>query len=273
MKIITCDKCFSIPKITIVNPNKIEVECSICKTVLPLEINYFKRFTNNEKDNLFTLPNCNYNRNHISTAIEFCFKCNKYLCQECLNNHNETFEGQRHTTIKQRINHQFYCNKQGHEDNILNRFCTKCNNYLCSDCKCEHSDEYKDNFSIDENKINEIKSNLKKSKSIIEEEERKFRNFIKKFENKINILTNMFNDYKKRNLELISFYNILIDNYEQMKTIKNYNLRNNIFSNNNFNLNNSITYSDDCLSSNYNRLCEFYRQTNHVKPKKMPIFF
>ena len=106
-----------------------------------------------------------------------------------------------------------------------------------------------------------------------ETEEIYFNNFINKIQNLINILSNLFNDYKKRNTDLISFYKLLIDIYEQLKNIKNCNLRNNIFINNNFDFRNSVTFSDECLNSDFNRMSEFYRNTNHIMPKEFANYY
>ena len=70
MKVIVCDKCFNIPKITIANKNQIELECSICNTIESLNLEYFNRFINiKENDDLFKLPKCNYSKNHSAQAI------------------------------------------------------------------------------------------------------------------------------------------------------------------------------------------------------------
>ena len=269
MKVIVCDKCFNVPKITIINKNQIELECSICNSISPLDLDYFNRFINiKENDDLFVLPKCNYCKNHSSPANLYCFKCSKYICNDCLSNHEQIFEGKGHITIKQKISHQYFCKKEKHEENILNCFCTKCNNYLCCDCKCEHENYNKYNFSDDEDKVNEIKENIKRCQKIIEIEENYFTKFVEKITKKVKALTDLFNDYKKRNTDLISFYQLLLDNYEQLKNIKNYNIRNNLFLNNNFDLKNSTVYYDECLISQYNRLCQFYRDTNHIKTKE-----
>ena len=173
MKIIVCEKCFSIPKITIINSIEVKLECHICKTDILCKFDYFKKFINiNENDDLFALPICNKNKH--GKAIIFCFQCGKYLCEYCLKIHNDFFGEKKHDTIKQKIKHQYFCTKEGHEENKLKYFCLKCNNYLCSDCRCDHEDNHKYNFSIDENKINEIKNNIKKCEEIIKKEEENF---------------------------------------------------------------------------------------------------
>ena len=272
MKVVVCERCLSIPKITIINPNKVLLECQICRSNNTSGIDYFNRFINvNENDDLFTLPICNFGVHHNVQAILYCFKCDKYLCNDCLERHDEFFQGRGHITINQKIKHQYFCAKSSHEENVLNLYCLKCNKYLCCDCKdCmkEHQENDIYNFDNIENEINEIKNNIKKCKEIIEKEEIYCKNFIKELENKIQVLKNLFDNYKKRNNDLILIYNLLIDNFEQLKNIKNYNLRNNLILNNNFYLKNSITYDDECLISNVNRMCEFYRNTNHIKTKE-----
>ena len=267
-KVIVCEKCFNIPKITIKNKNVIQLECQNCNSNSFSPIDYFDKFINiNEKDDLLTLPNCNF-KDHLEQAVLYCFKCSKYLCKECLKNHDEIFKDKGHYTIKQKINHKYFCDMKGHEENILNRFCSKCNKYLCCDCKCQHIGNNIYNFDNIDNKIKIIKDNISKCQDIIDKEEINCKNFIEKLENKIKTLKNLFKDYKKRNTDLITFYNLLIDNYEQIKNIKNYNIRNNLLLNNNFDLRNSQIYEDECLISNYNKLTEFYRNTNHIKTQE-----
>ena len=214
MKVIICEKCFNIPKITITNKNKIQLECKYCDSIISSDISYFNKYIKvNENDDVFTLPNCNF-KNHQEKSIIYCFKCSKYLCNDCLKDHNEIFQGKGHITIKQKIHHQYFCEKKDHEENILNRFCLKCNNYLCCNCKCEHNETDMYNFNNVDNEINQIKNKVLKCEEIIGKEEINYKNFIKKLEEKINILKNLFDDYKKRNKDLISFYKLLIDNYE-----------------------------------------------------------
>ena len=127
MKIIVCEKCYTIQKITILNRNQIKLEFPNCDSIT-LETEYFNKFIKvNEEDDLFILPNYNFKNNHLVKAILYCFKCGKYIYNDCLKNHDEIYQGKGHITIKQKIYHQYYCTKKGHEENILNRFCLKCN--------------------------------------------------------------------------------------------------------------------------------------------------
>ena len=102
MKVVVCEKCFNIPKIIIKNKNEIQLECQTCKSINLSPIDYFNRYINiNEKDDLYSLPYCNF-KEHNEKAILYCFKCNKYLCNDCLRNHNAIFKEKGHITIKQK---------------------------------------------------------------------------------------------------------------------------------------------------------------------------
>ena len=273
MKIVLCEKCFNIPKITILNNNKIKIECQKCETQEIKDIPYFDKFIHEEDQNLFKLPICNYYKNHEKKSIIYCFQCNKYLCESCLELHKGIITGNNHFFIKQKIQNVFYCKKQGHENYILDQYCEKCNVYLCSRCKCEHNEHDLYNFDNTEKIINQIKENIDKCEKIIAQEENLLKTYISKIQKQIDNLNNKFNEYKKRNLNAISIYKLLINNYEQIKKIKNYNLYNNIYINNNFNLESVEVYNDECFNSNYNRLTFYYMNTNHIKTKEYTKFF
>ena len=275
MKIVICENCYNIPKITILNNGKIKIECINCNESRIEEYSYFDKFRNNINDQLFELNLCNFdNHEEDKRAILYCYQCDKYICESCLNNiHNKIPQSRKHATIKQKIKSEYYCKKPGHEDYILDHYCTKCNIYLCSRCNCEHSDSDIFTFENQENKINEIKEKIKKCKEIINIEENYLNKYIKIIQEKIDKLNSQFTEYKNRNLNAISIYNLLLDNYEQtFKQIKNYNIYNNINLNDNFDLNESIN-KDECLISTYNRLSAFYMNTNHIKTKEYTNYY
>jgi len=86
------------------------------------------------------------------------------------------------------------------------------------------------------------------------------------------MLQNIFNEYKERNKKIIFLYKLLIDNYNQINSIRNYNINNNLIINDNFDLSNSNDScinnqfdDNECFSSKYNRLYNFYLNKNHIK--------
>ena len=275
-RIVVCEKCYNIPKIIFLNKNKVSLECQNCKESQIKDISYFNKFIdkNIENEKLFDLPQCNYRENHEAESILYCFQCSKYLCKECLNIHNMNAIGIKHTTIKQKISNQYYCPKEGHEEYILDRYCTKCNIYLCSKCKCSHKGSDINNLDNSPDKIiKEIKENIKKCEDIIKEEENHCKEFISDMKKKIEEIDKAFNDYKNRNLNIISIYKLLIDNYEQMNKIRIYNSKNNLYLNNNFDLRSLQIYKGECLSNTFNKLISFYNNKNHIRTREYADHF
>jgi len=280
-KIITCEKCFNIPKIIFITKNKVQIECSKCKLTKYEDIAYFNKYFSSNQIDLEELPKCSYNKSHESKAIKYCFKCTKYLCEKCVEIHNVSFENKSHFLLAQKLENQYYCNKEDHSEFIHDRYCSSCQNYLCPHCNCEHSKE--DIYYFDEwankNKIKVIIEKINEIKEIIKNEEKKLNKVLEELNNKIKILKTMFNDYQKRNLSLISIYELLIDNYKQINSIRNYNLNNNIIINADFDLSNSDFFISDkynngeCLSSKFNKLCAFYMNKNHIKTKNYSEHF
>jgi hypothetical protein len=92
------------------------------------EVPYFNKFIKGEVDkNLFELPKCNYCKDHNDSESQvYCFQCNRYLCNICLENRNK-FTQLEHITVQQKLNYEYRCKNQGHEEYILDRYCKKCN--------------------------------------------------------------------------------------------------------------------------------------------------
>jgi len=283
-RIIVCENCYKIPEITFLNQTHAQLKCQQCISLVIKDFSYFnnKYYKSIEKEDWIEMPKCNYNKNHQLKSVLYCFQCEKYLCEECINIHNISFEDKEHIFIKQRINNNFYCKKTGHTKFIKYRYCTLCKDYLCSQCKCEHNDLYiYDLERCDgEKKIKEVINNIKKLKKIIEDEEIKFNIFLEEIENKIKALKIMFNNYKERNMNAIKFYELLINNYRYFNNIYDYNIINNIIINDNFDFSISKGFSNEnnqnkneCFTSKYNKLYSFYKNKFHIKIKEYSNFY
>ena len=277
------------PNYKILSENKIQLFCNNCKETKIKDYSYFDKFINkNIDEKLFDLENCNYNKEHQTKASIYCFNCSKYLCNECIKIHDLYIQGKKHITTTQKIKYQYFCQK--HADFPLDRYCTECEVYLCP--HCNHSlyrrptfipgnkdlnfslmqEEHKDKLYVfdDENDNNEkirkmIKEKIEKCEKIIKSEEEYLNNFLTEIQNKMKSIKNLLDEYKKRNLNIIKIYKLLINNYEQVGKLRDYNLINNIKMNDNFDLDCSIRYDDECINSKYNRLCRFYRNKNHIR--------
>ena len=226
------------------------------------------------------LPKCSYNNNHKFPSVKYCYDCEKYLCNECIKEHNTAFE-QKHILLEQKIKSNIYCQKEGHNGYKFNKYCPICEQYICPKCKCEHESKYYylNDPNVDK-KIQKVYEKIIKSEELIEIEEKELNIFLEKVNNKSETLKKMFESYKERNLKTISLYKLLIDNFNKIKSINNYNLENNIIINDNFdfNLSNSEislkleNENNVCLSSLYHKLCNFYINKNYIITKKHPEY-
>ena len=114
----------------------------------------------------------------------------------------------------------------------------------------------------------------------METEEKELNIFLEKVNNKTETLKKMFESFKERNLKAISLFKLLIDNYNQLKSLNNFNLENNIIINDNFDFNLSSSVISTkfenenkvCLSSSYNKLCNFYLNKNYIISKQHPEY-
>ena len=276
--IVTCEKCYSIPKLTLINQNKVEIYCQNCNNKIIRDISYFKKFIKNCKEEKLDLPNCTYNKNHKLKSTKYCLQCTKYLCEDCLKNHQISFEGKNHIMIDQKIQNKYYCQKENHKEYILEKYCKECEEYLCFKCSCSHENSpFYSIYSFDDPKhkikIEEVINNLNKLEEILKSEEITLNIYLMELENKIKSLKEIFNKYKERNKNYFLFFKLLINNYKKINEIKNYNLENNIISNGNFDLTNSDNFikennnfsSNECFHSKYNKLYAFYMNKSHVK--------
>ena len=122
---ITCEECFSIPKIIFLKKDKVKIECQKCKSTNIKDISYFDKFFKKLEENIFIdLPKCSFNKKHKCKSEKYCFQCTKYLCEECIKIHNISFSGKNHILIGQKMENQYYCDKEDHSEYINNRFCT-----------------------------------------------------------------------------------------------------------------------------------------------------
>ena len=120
-KIITCEKCYNIPKITFLLNNKVKIECSKCKSSIIKDVSFFEKIlTFSENKNFSKLPKCTFNDEHKNknSAIKYCFTCQKYICEECYNIYHKPFND-KHILLEQKVESKIICNKREHNEKKL----------------------------------------------------------------------------------------------------------------------------------------------------------
>ena len=191
-------------------------------------------------------------KNHKQKCIKFCKECNKYLCEKCIESHNDLFNEHNISNVTDSNNKPISINGINEKCQIHNKdYCSYCKNCKVSFCNiCLNEEEIMKNHNGHEivsyknyiDKINEISNKLqfKNFESFKEYFEKNEKNFDKTFndnltkttkilENTIETLNKLLEEYKKKmNIKLVKKNNIMSilkkvyqSYYEDIKSIKN----------------------------------------------------
>jgi len=266
---IYCLECQTIPLYQITEENNniyIEYICPN-KHSKKLLFNQFLFYNNNNNNNNNNEFKCNEHTNNklnnnnnnkinsicqncqqkISNIIysKYCMNCKKILCKKCIQIHLK----KDHDIIKTKDNNLF-CLKH---NNSFSLYCNDCQENLCFYCIEEHKEHTLTNFldlKLTKNSKENIKNNIITLK-----------NHIKQIEDiKKNVLDPL-NFFQDKNRILLSFYNKLINEYENEE--KNSSLTYNIMSN----INNLNNYVNEIIFKNKKELKSLNYVLNSMKNK------
>ena len=141
-----CPNCSSIPLIHIVEsdtPSLVQLKCHCTnpptERIMTIQ-NYLSLFHSNLNDNKEQIKCQNEIDNEDDTtsicnneAYKYCIQCNKWLCQSCLEEHDEFEEVvNNHITTPTKININLTCEKHNRDNDY---FCTECFVPYCIECK------------------------------------------------------------------------------------------------------------------------------------------
>ena len=173
--------------------DKISLICSCGK----YELNLDEFITKIEQQNEFkNSKDFCYNENHdVIKGINYCSKCDKWFCQQCLSYHESLLPD--HIVTPAKIPKNLECKE--HSEGII-FFCTKCNIGICQKCKSStHYDHYLLNMDEYFNKtykslpfktFEELNEFIEHCNRISEKEKNSYVNYIDDMINKLNELKN-----------------------------------------------------------------------------------
>ena len=220
--------------------DKISIVCSCGNYDINL-IDYLNLLEQNNKCQ--NLNEYCYNQNHGAIkASNYCSKCNKWFCDQCLIYHKSLLSD--HFTTPNEIPKFSKCPK--HESNDILYVCNKCNIGYCEKCKItSHSDHYSFSLNINDyfNKtyhslpfktFEELNDFIEHCNRISEKEKDSYIKYIEDMINKLNDLkNNIFENYNKSKLRRLTqqklikylFGNFICfsDNYQQIKNMNSIN--------------------------------------------------
>ena len=252
-----CETCYKIPNVQIIFENGepylvITCECGYKKEQLSKYLtNIIKKSEKNSiRHFLLQKPICGMDKEHNMRKSLYCLNCNLWLCNKCLQIHNELSESP-HSFLDNKVLVNTICDV--HTKTSASFYCETCHKSICYYCsKTIHSNHFFENLKNKFMKIEcEINRNIiykfySKNKNINSYSTDIILNVInqeiKKLKNMKEMVLKEFKKQNEINYNIYSFISILYDNYSQNKKYNNYQIIKNLLDNTNFkkNLDDSI---------------------------------
>ena len=223
-KIKRCLICNHILEISIDKySNFIYLICKRCKNEKKYTFEEYEKYDNNI---LIKCVECKKNNNKIN-FINYCSKCNNYICNSCLNKHfqkenkNKDIDNYKSIIFPYNLM-DFVCNIH---DKMYYNYCSKCKKKICPRCETE-SHMTHEKIIFDDSNINKIietqRQNLRREK----QENKKMQNLV---EDCLNALRNYLNNlilFKEKEisikekiikeLEMFKYDDTLINNAQNL---------------------------------------------------------
>ena len=214
--------------------DKISIICSCGRYDLNLD-EFIKKIE--EQNEFKNSKDFCYNENHdLIKGINYCSKCDKWFCQQCLTYHESLLPD--HIVTPAKIQKNLECKE--HSEGIV-FFCTKCNIGICQKCKTDiHYDHYLLNMdeyfnetykSLPFKSFEELNEFIEHCNRISEKEKNSYINYIDDMINKLNELKNdiiqNYNYSKNRRITQQKLVKYLFGNFicfnENLRQINNMN--------------------------------------------------
>ena len=263
--IASCPKCENVPSFNLISPTQLSYRCD-CGSSGTLTL---KEFFDNISKRTKPTPNCF--KHQTVKAIEFCLQCQKWMCANCLQTHNE-FNGEHQRTTTD-ANLPTKC--KNHSNRNIVHYCINCKCHICDMCLKEHGDHQfvQLNSYLPEAILQKINKDLLRCGKKNREYYVKLKDeMVKKLHSEIKRIEDSFAANKEINDFLMKYSNMLLNNYMMTFSIPNYHIINNLINNRNFNLKNKVNYinGDYSLQNEIDDLVEFYKNDFVIDfPNKM----
>lgn len=248
--LLLCIKCQTkIPFISLAKIGhilQVETNCVKCNSIDTIELKEYLEIMN-QIDQLSHY--CTKNNNHSTIpSLKFCLNCNKWICQECIDIHQQFEETIKHCFLSKELNYDRMCSE--HKNKTVKYYNEDTRVLLCNKC-CEE-------FPVDSSAtIISFESLIQDIEAMdIDEDVNVIKSIRNKNEGNKNMMIHMLNtkideiSQLKRMLQEAYEYNdnnntMILDllltsihNYRLLKTVPSYELSHNIISN--WKINNAI---------------------------------
>ena len=110
------------------------------------------------------IKKCSFKKHENIEAVSYCIECKVFMCNKCLNHHDNFLESHHKFNLNQKIEEIFtgICEEEGHK-NELEYFCKTHNKLCCLACICKiKTKENGHHFDCDICSIDEVKNEKKR---------------------------------------------------------------------------------------------------------------
>lgn len=272
--ILSCLTCQKIPKIQLTHYKFPEVHynCENCKDKRIMYLNNFLQ-KNNVQNKKYSY--CSREEHKDIFCTIFCLHCQKWLCDDCIKQHRYFCKGHRTLTTEFKI--ETKCPE--HELKDVEFYCAICKRHLCFACKVSHQHETLFQLSDPSNiqKIQEVLKTFQEAKEKVYSWNKKvyqtvvrlFNKEIEKYKSRLLKVSSLFDINTKRNNDFISFFQILIDNYNLASKNADYYIITNLINNGKFNLQKcDTTYNS--FDELYEKTCSYFSNDYIIPKEKAP---
>lgn len=258
-----CTKCRKVPLLKMNEETNIEIYCPFIKkpghngNVSLSQTNLNLNRDSNELISSLNLeqfikeievhrktPQCeSKTKQHNNSSEIFCPECRKWFCDTCIKDHNKNFPN--HIVFKSNglVINPFCENKGCKGKNKVKFYCEECEIHLCYNCSDIHKNNRHNVIDISHIADDEIKSELLTKIDMVTQRMKykteSYEQLFNELQNKINICKDLLVDKTTENNNIIKYFKSLIATYDMTKGYFNYNIFQNLRSNDILRISNS----------------------------------
>ena len=261
-----CLQCGGLPSISIIKDEDYKVHA---KCICGLEQDYnLGEYNTKCLELLNQVHNCDIGKNHPNnqqvTAKNFCIMCNKWICDQCFDQHDTWISGHRKTDSS--LKPISWC--PNHINNDVTSYCIDCRKHFCQDCAGLHT--YHNNVKLGDVLSNENKEKIEKTFNEARMKIYEYNLFLK---NKYQALLNdyigrierAYETAKKINDDMTLLFGAFLNCYNVSSL--NYQTLENIITNGKFSMT-ELSIDDNLSTQNLEKVISFIENNLLCKGKK-----
>ena len=128
---ILCPECYSVPQIRIIDETSCSINCLSCNYEHNYLLSDYITLLNKMNGNHPCEQNFFHHNREINNGIEYCCKCQKWLCASCISSHNKSKKSHKTNKVCHLCKNDTFSQKSDY-------YCFDCKFHFCKLCKSNH---------------------------------------------------------------------------------------------------------------------------------------